>query len=360
MSSPSIQFPVRGSFHKTVRTRVRDYIAGQGQTERDLPQMYLKTAFIVSLSVVSYVMLVFFSSSLQAALLWGFLLAQGHIMIGFCVMHDGGHGGYSSNPRVNNVMGYMLDMIGGSQWLWNHKHNVLHHTYTNIDDLDDDIHAAPMLRLSPVQDRKPWHRYQAWYALPLYSLLSLYWVFYSDFSEYFGGKIGDYEFPKPKTRDKVVFWGGKAFYFTYALVVPMLLHHPLHVLAGFVGVHMILGFTLSLVFQLAHTVELAEFPEPGPDGTVGDEWAVHQMKTTANFARRNPLVNFYVGGLNFQVEHHLFSKICHIHYPAISRIVKETAEEFGVPYNEYPSVMAAIKSHLSFLNQMGQPQGNPA
>ncbi len=354
--SHSIHFPVRGPFTNAVRERVAEHLAAQGKSERDLWQMYVKSAFIIGLAIVSYVMLVFHSETLWEAAIWGFLLAQGHIMIGFDVMHDAGHKGFSNNQKVNWFMSHMLDAVGGSQWLWNQKHNILHHTFTNIEELDDDIHAGSVLRLSPVQEYKWWHRFQNWYALPLYSLLSVYWILFTDFKEFVQGKVGDYKLPTPKRSDKIMFWGGKLFYFSYALVLPLFFHPTAHVLLAFLGVQLVLGFTLSLVFQLAHIVDNADFPEPAENGALADEWTVHQMKTTVNFARTNRFVNFYVGGLNFQAEHHLFTRICHLHYPDISNVVKKTCEEYDVPYKEYLTLSSAVASHLRHLKAMGRPQ----
>lgn len=353
--SHSIHFPVRSPFTNELRKRVSEHLENQGKPERDLWQMYAKSAFIIGLSITSYVMLVFHSDTLLEAIFWGFLLAQGHTMVGFDVMHDAGHKGYSNNQKVNWFMSHMLDAVGGSQWLWNQKHNILHHTFTNIEELDDDTHSGSVFRLTPNQEHKWWHRYQNWYALPLYSLLSLYWIFFSDFKEFLQGKIGVYDLPKPKRSDKIMFWGGKVFYVGYALILPMFFHPVAHVLLAFVGVHLILGFTLSLVFQLAHIVDNAEFPRPAENGAMADEWTIHQMKTTVNFARTNRFINFYVGGLNFQAEHHLFSRICHLHYPDISNVVKQTCKEYGVPYKEFPTLGSAISSHLKHLKELGRP-----
>lgn len=353
-TTPTITFPNRGPFHQALRKGVRGHLDSRKQRERDLWQMYLKTALALAVAVTGYFGLLMFADSLLEAAFFGFLLAQGHVLIGFNVMHDGGHGAYSKRPWVNRVMGRMLDLIGVSQRIWDHKHNKLHHTYTNIDELDDDIHAGALLRLSPVQERLWWHRYQAWYALPLYSLLSLDWVLRSDFWNFLTRRIGDYRMGKAGLAETVEFFSWKVFYFGYALVVPLLLFEWWLVAIGFVAVHLVIGLTISLVFQLAHTVELTEFPIPDDlTGHVEDEWAVHQLRTTANFACGNPWVSWYVGGLNFQVEHHLFTKICHIRYPDISPVVRDVCRRFGVPYNEFPSVRAALWSHLRFLHQLG-------
>lgn len=254
-------------------------------------------------------------------------------------------------------MGFTLDLIGGSNMLWRQKHNILHHTYTNISGADDDLETSGLLRLSPDQPWRPWHRFQYLYALLAYSFLSLSWMMYNDFKKYFSKRIGNYPLRKNRPAESVSFFMTKTLYFSYMLVIPMFFHPILHVVAFFVGMHLILGLTLSVVFQLAHTLVDAEFPAPqNQSGQMDNEWAVHQLITTADFARNSRLATWYLGGLNFQVEHHLFSKICHIHYPKISTIVEQTTSEFSVPYKSHPTLWAAIRAHFRFLKQMAQPQ----
>ena len=289
------------------------------------------------------------------AVITAFAVAQGFVLVGFNMMHDGNHGSYSKNKKVNWFMGFMLDLIGGSNLLWRHKHNILHHTYTNIHEADDDLHSGGLLRLSPDQEWRPWHRFQHWYAVPVYSLLTISWVTYSDFKRFFTRRIGDYVWRKPTVSETTLFFLTKIFYFGYMLVLPMFFHPVLHVLLAFIGIHLVLGFTLSIVFQLAHTIEGNTFPKPNEQtGNIENEWAIHQVETTADFAPRNRLAAWYLGGLNFQIEHHLFAKICHIHYPALSKIVEKTCREFSIPYVSYPTVRAAILAHFRFLKMMGK------
>jgi len=349
-----ISFPVRVGFHKTVKLRVNQYFTEKRTAKTGDRRMFLKTGVAIAWLVVSYILLVFFSTSLIMAVVTAFALAQGFVLVGFNVMHDGAHGSYSRNKTINWLMAFTLDLIGGSQMLWRQKHNILHHTYTNIDELDEDLQTSGLLRLSPDQNRRPWHRFQHLYALPVYSLLTLSWLTFADFQEFFRGRIGKYRLQKPRNADVLMFFLTKAFYFGYALVLPLLFHPIAQVLVAFVAVHLILGFTLSLVFQLAHTVEGNTFPKPDTrTGFIEKEWAVHEVETTANFAPNNKLATWYLGGLNFQIEHHLFSKVCHTHYPALSEIVERTCSEFAIPYTCYPTLRSAIVAHFRFLKKMG-------
>jgi linoleoyl-CoA desaturase len=354
-----ISFPTRADFYKILKKRVEQYFIESNLPRTGTWQMFLKTGIILTWFVISYSLLVFFSTSLIMAIISTFALAQGFVLVGFNIMHDANHGSYSRSRKINSLMGLTLDLIGGSRMLWRQKHNILHHTYTNIDELDDDIHSNGLLRLSPRQEWHPWHRFQHLYALPIYSLLTLSGITFSDFNKFFSGRIGEYQLRKPSGAEASLFFLTKLFYLGYMLVLPLFFHPLLHVLIAFVSIHLILGFTLSIVFQLAHTVEGNTFPKPKEEtGTIKNEWAIHQVETTANFAPRNKLAAWYQGGLNFQIEHHLFSNICHIHYPAISKIIKKTCQELGVIYVSYPTLRSAIVGHYRFLKDMGKRPQN--
>ena len=349
-----LRFTGKGDFYRALRQRVDAHFKDHAISKHDCPQMYLKTIIILTLFLSSYIALVFWVESIWGALISGFCFAQSMVLIGFNIQHDGGHKGYSKHKRVNRIMSLTLDLIGCSHYLWDFKHNRLHHTYTNIEKLDDDIHADPFLRLSPQQEWKPWHRLQALYALPIYSLLSLRWVFVSDFKEFVTKRIGEFKLPEPPTRIKLFFYSSKLLYLLYMLVLPSLLHPIWHVFIAFAVIHLVLGLTISIVFQLAHTVESTSFPVPSRDpDQIENEWAIHQLETTANFAPNNRIASWYLGGLNYQIEHHLFSGINHIHYPKISGIVRKTCREFGISYHSTATFFGAVKSHLRFLHGLG-------
>jgi linoleoyl-CoA desaturase len=353
-------FPKRGPFFATLKERVDHYFESNRLNKRDSWRWYLKAVFLLTTYVFAYVQLVFFSESLIEALVWGSLVGQGIALIGFNVMHDAAHGAASRSKTVNRVFARAMDFIGGSVLLWKFKHNVLHHTYPNIHAWDEDLESGGLLRLSPDQPRKPWHRLQHIYAPALYGVLSAYWVFLSDYVELFRGKVSGHKVPRIGARQVAYFFAGKLFFMTYAVVIPLTVYEWPIVLAGVLGVQMLAGLILSLVFQFAHIVEEVGFPAPGKSGAIEEEWAVHQLTTTANFAPNNPIVNWYTGGLNHQVEHHLFPMVTHVHYPAINKIVRETCAEYDVPYLENTTVWSALKSHMTLLKRLGQSQAGSA
>jgi linoleoyl-CoA desaturase len=301
-----------------------------------------------------YVHLVFFTPSVWIAIpeciFFGLLTAA----IGFNVMHDGAHGSFSKYPFLNKIAGSSLNFLGGSAIMWNMKHNIIHHTYTNIDGIDDDIEARPWLRFATTQKKMKLHKFQQYYFWFLYALLHLMWIFMSDYQKYFKRKIGPIPLRKMTLYEHISFWTAKLIYAFMLIVLPILLLGFTTWLIGFLLITMVTGFAISIVFQLAHTVEHTDFPLPGDSGKIENEWAIHQIHTTANFATKNKTISWLLGGLNFQIEHHLFPRISHVHYPAISKIIKKTCGEYGINYIEFPKMTQAIVSHVHYLKRLGQ------
>jgi linoleoyl-CoA desaturase len=347
------RFAPKGDLHRTLIERVDAYFAENGLATRDAPRMYLKSAIVLVWLAGSYAGLVFFASGWLSALLLSISLGLAGAGAGMAIMHDGAHRAYSERRGINRLGGMSLDLLGGSSYWWHWKHNVLHHTYANVHGYDDDIDMGALGRLCPHQKWRGIHRYQHAYVWALYGLLLLKWQFIDDFVMWARGRIGLYRVPRPKGWDIVVFVGGKLTFLSLAFVIPALFHTLPVVLLFYFITTFVEGLVIATVFQLAHCVSEAEFPLP-ENNRFGRDWAEHQLATTADFARGNHLLCWYVGGLNFQVEHHLFPKICHVHYPALSRIVEQTCKEHGVPYHAAPGIRAALRSHLNLLKRLGK------
>ena len=249
-----------------------------------------------------------------------------------------------------------LELIGGSSYLWRWKHGIFHHTYVNVAGHDTDIDLAPLARLAPNQRRRAFHRWQHLYLWPLYGLLTIKWQCLDDFRKFLCGRINEHRVPRPTGWELVIFIAGKVVFAALAFGIPMLFHSPAVVLAYYVLSGIVMGLLLSVVFQVAHCVEEAEFPvPPASTGRLDRAWAVHQAETSVNFSRRNRLMSWLLGGLNFQIEHHLFPRISHVHYPAISSVVEQTCREFGIRYTVHRSFWAGIGSHFRWLRRMGMP-----
>jgi len=355
----ALKFKASDRFLKELRKRVDAYFEKTGRSRRDCPTMYFKTATILAWFFGAYALLMFCVTSWWAVVPLAVVLGVAVAAIGFNIQHDGGHRAYSDRQWVNKMMALTLDLMGGSSYLWDWKHNSIHHTYPNIDGHDDDINIGIFGRLSPTQKRYWFHRLQGIYLWALYGLLAIKWHFFDDFHNLAVGKINGHKIPRPRGKELLIFIGGKVVFFSMAFIVPMMLHPVWSVLTVYAIAAFVSGVVLSVVFQLAHCVEEANFPMPvlEADGTLRmtNEWAVHQVETTVDFSRRNPILCWFLGGLNFQVEHHLFSRICHVHYPALSKEVEAVCREFGVRYAANKSIFSAVASHFRWLVLMGRP-----
>lgn len=346
---------VSHGFHSELKKKISEYFVTTNQKPTGNFHLYLKAALLVTGYIVLFTHLVFFSSLVWLAIVECVLLGMATAFIGFNIMHDGAHGSFSNSPIINRLAAFSLNVLGGNHFMWNVKHNIIHHAYTNVDGVDDDIDAGIFLRMASTQPRMKFHKWQHVYFWILYCVLYIYWIFVSDYRKYFSQKIGAMPLKKMSVRDHLTFWFYKLLHLALFIALPIYTWGAGAWAIGFVIFSTVAGFILSIVFQLAHTVEHTHFPLPDETtGRMADEWAIHQVKTTANFATNNRFVSWFVGGLNFQVEHHLFPKISHVHYPRINKIVKETCKKFGVQYIEYPSVGKAIQSHINYLKEMGR------
>ncbi|WP_430391332.1 fatty acid desaturase family protein [Dyella sp. 20L07] len=358
-STDRLTFNRDNAFQRELRRRVDDYFARTGQKPRDNPRMYLKTATILATFIASYVLLVFFTSNWWEGLLLSIVLGVATAQIGFNIQHDAGHQAYSERRSINRWMARTLDLVGGSSYIWHWKHAHLHHTYVNIDGYDSDINLGVLARFSP-QQKHYWHqRWQHIYLWVLYGFTAVSWHLHDDFRDIATGTVGKRRIPRPRDKDLAVFVLGKLVFFTLAFGLPLAFHPIGAVLLYYGVVAVVAGVLLALVFQLAHAVEEAQFPLPNEDGSMEKPWAIHQLETTVNFSRDSRVMTWLVGGLNFQVEHHLFPRICHVHYPAISRVVEATCREYGVPYHANRSFGAGIASHYRWLRRMGRPEPEP-
>ena len=354
-ATPKFRNSQGSSFHQELKKRVNNYFIENKKTATGNWSLYFKAILFWTLYVALYIHVIFFTPGPWLALAESLFMGGLTAAIGFNVMHDGGHGSFSNSKLWNKIAAYSVNALGASGIMWNNKHNIIHHTYTNIDGIDDDIEIKPMLRMCETQKKYKIHRYQHIYVWFLYTLLLIIWVFMTDYKKYFTKKVGSVPIKKMSSFDHFAFWAAKVGYMIMMVILPIYMVGFVWWLVGFLVMSMFAGFVLSIVFQLAHTVEHTAFPVPA-EGTndIENEWAIHQLETTANFATKNRLISWLVGGLNFQIEHHLFPKISHVHYPAISKIIKNTCEEFNVKYNEYQKMTQAIISHAAYLKRMGR------
>jgi linoleoyl-CoA desaturase len=355
----TLTFPAtRRDFAATLNRRVNEYFKTANVSKQGNTEMAVKTCcmFLAYFGPYGLIMAGVVSGfwPLAISLL---IMSLGLAGIGLSVMHDANHGAYSNKPWVNTLMGYSLNMVGANSFNWKMQHNVLHHTFTNVHDEDEDIGSRGVLRLSPHTEWKKVHRYQFIYAWFLYGLMTLVWLFFKDFVRIVRyHKTGLAKKHNASiTREWVILIITKLIYVTYILVLPIIFS-PLmwwQVLLGVVLMHYIAGFILAIIFQPAHVIEGTEFPLPDENNQLENNWAIHQLLTTTNFGNKSRWFSWYVGGLNFQIEHHLFPNICHVHYRKISGIVSATAQEFGLPYKSTETFLQALIKHTRLLRTLG-------
>jgi len=344
-------------FFRTLNSRVNNYFKENNIKKTGNWKLHLKTIVMFAIFLTPYFFLLSMEMPFWVYLLLNIVIGIGMAGVGMNVMHDGNHGSYSTKSWLNKFMGGSIYILAGNVYNWQVQHNVLHHTYTNIHGHDEDLEAGRIMRFTQQAEWRRFHKFQHYYSVFLYGLLTFNWAITTDFLQmkrYLKRKLSYGE-----AKSSKILWTTliitKVIYFSVWLVIPMILGITWwKVLLGFLVMHYTAGVILSVVFQLAHVVEDISYPEPNDIGEMENTWAIHQLFTTANFAPKNWLVNYYTGGLNHQVEHHLFPNISHIHYDKISKIVKETAHEFELPYQEFKTMREAVASHFKHLKELGQ------
>ena len=352
-AAQKLSFESGGDFIIEVRREVELYLRSRRARGRAQAQLYVKSVVAFGLWAASWSALVFVRPGIALGLLCLAGLVLGTILIAFCVQHDANHGAYFRTRRFNHLLGWTADaMLGFSSYTWRVKHNVAHHTYTNVYGYDDDIDQGPFARLTPTQRSRPWYRLQHIYIWPLYSLMVLRWQTGADLAALIRGRIGRSALRLPRRWDLAGLVGGKAVFIAWAIAVPMLVYPWWVVLAAYVGFMLVTGLVTATTFQLAHCVEEADFISPEAASTRA--WAVHEVETTVDFCPGNAVLTWVLGGLNYQIEHHLFPRLPHTHYPRIAEIVRRNAAKHGVRYTAQPSLRAALGSHQRHLRALGR------
>lgn len=346
------QYKDSNDFYNVLKERVESYFQANKISRHANYKAYLKAIFLISALIVLYSAIITEAFNKPILLILAIALGVTEGMIGVNISHDALHGAFSSNPNVNRAFGYTFDFVGLSSLVWKITHNYNHHIYTNIPGADHDIDKAILLRLSPKDKLYRFHYFQNWYIFFLYSLTGLNWIFSSDY-KYFFKELKKHKLP---LSEIIAFFFFKAINNLVFLIIPLIvMTFPWwQILFGYLVMQMAGGFVVALIFQLAHLVEQASFPKPDENGVIYNQWAVHELLTTTNFGTNNPFLNMVCGGLNFQIEHHLFPYISHVHYKKVSEIVKKTAEEYGFPYFENPTFYEAVCSHVRLIKRLGR------
>lgn len=351
----------KAKFFRTLNKKVNSYFKENKIARTGNWKLYSKAILMFALLFVPFIVVLTVNMPEWAMLATIIVSGIGMAGVGMNVMHDSNHESFSSKKWVNKLMGGSMYVLAGNVYNWQVQHNVLHHTFTNVKGHDEDIDAGRIIRFSKHSKWLKMHSLQKYYSIFIYGLLTINWAITTDFkqtSRYLKKKLAYGELPNP-TKQWTVLIISKILYYAFWVALPMVVLDIAwwKVLIGFFAMHYTAGLILSLVFQLAHVVPKTEMPLPDKEGNLEHTWAIHQLYTTSNFAPKNKFVTFCTGGLNHQVEHHIFPHISHIHYGKIAKIVKETAKDFNLPYHEYKTMSKALLEHFNQLKTLG---ANPA
>jgi linoleoyl-CoA desaturase len=344
---------VNALFSKSLKLKINQYFQQDLIKKSGNRKLILKAIILLSSLVLIYSILIFLQPHWIISVLLCILLGVNFAAIGFNIMHDAGHNSFSENKKINTILSYSLNLLGGNIYLWKLKHNIAHHTFTNINGEDHDIEIK-FMRIHHDQPLEKHHKYQPFYFMILYSISYLAWIFYQDYEKYFRQRLSKTSdtiaFP---LKEKIIFWISKFLHFQIFITVPIIVVGFLPAMIGLLISSIVCGICLATVFQLAHVVDETEF-KTIDNYKVEEEWMIHQLQSTANFATKSKTLTWLLGGLNFQVEHHLFPKISHIHYPKINEILKTECLAYSVKYNEYPTFFAAFNSHINVIKSMSK------
>ena len=350
----------RPEFINDLRSAVANYFEENRISKYGNKDLVVKTIFMMSIYLIPYLLMVsgIITSFWGVLGIW-ILMGIGKAGIGMSIMHDANHRSYSNNQKVNKWLSKTMYIIGGFPFNWQYQHNTMHHGFTNIEGHDEDIDPGGYLRFSPHKQLRKIHKYQHIYAWFLYGLMTISCVVGKDFNQ-----LNRYRKEKVKLNTRLSYrrlFGtlviSKILYYAFLLVIPIIVV-PIAwywIVVFFILMHFTTGLILTTIFQTAHVVPDAEFPLPDKDLAMENNWAIHQLMTTSDFAPGNRILSWFIGGLNYQVEHHLFPNISHVHYPKISEFVRETARKHNLPYHVQPGFIRAVVEHGRMLKKLGRP-----
>lgn len=358
-TAPRFVSKSKAEFTKTLNKRVEKYFKENGISKKGNWKMIIKFILVFAAYFVPFgFMLTGNFQSAAGVLGLYFLMGIGQSLIGLSIMHDANHGSLSKNRKINDIVSYSLNLIGGNSINWKIQHNFLHHSFTNVHGMDEDISSIPILRFAPQTKRLAIHKFQFLYAWFFYGLMTFSWTVAKDMIQLVSfDKRGLLKMQRTTfAREMAIIVVSKIIFYAYTLVIPLMALETAwySVFLGWVLMHIVSGVILAAIFQPAHVVKETEYPEMNEEGNVENQWTIHQLSTTMNFAPTSELFSYFVGGLNFQVEHHLFPHICHQHYKAIAPIVEETCKEFDVPYYSKKTFLGAVVDHTQLLYRFGR------
>lgn len=344
-------------FCQVLRDRVKAYFDENGINRFANRAMNTKTFVLLGALLLFYALMMsnWFKS-------WDLIIVQSlfyftSFVVWVGIAHDAHHKAYTSNTRFNKFLIFIGDMMGVSSYVMDFNHVRAHHSAVNVPHHDVSIDSFGVMRFHPGVPYKKFHRFQAWYILPVYGIATMFKLLIFDFFTLFRSNIGALHIEKHPLKEIVYLIVTKSFVLFMTLVLPMLVLDAPDwlVLSGFVTGHFLSGVGLSMIFQVTHLCDYSRFTEPDESQRIHNAFPLHVVENTSSFSVHNKWITWISGGLNHHTIHHIFPGICQIHFPALTQILKATAKEYGVPYKEYPTMWDAVKSHFLMLHKLSKP-----
>lgn len=341
--------------YRALKESTRNYFQGSGKSRHADQVMWIKMSLFFLLTVSGYILLITFGAmSLVFACSTYLLFMFSSTLFVVTVAHDASHKALFKSKMANRLLSYSWNFVGISRNLWEIKHHHSHHIYTNIPNRDVDIAESPLLRFSPGYRYRSYYRYQHLYAPFLYILFGIFFVFVKDFVNFFTKKFHPYGAGKLPKLFLVQLLFTKLVYLTVSFIIPlMVLPYAWWQVLAMYGVSLVIcGVFMLLILVVPHINEDAAMHESGYSIKNQDEWALHQVQATIDSSVNSALLNWFTGGLNTHLVHHLFPEVCHIHYIQLTRVIKKELKERGIMYKE-KTFARSITDHFKYLKLMG-------
>lgn len=342
------------NFYSTLNKKVDDYFIANNISKKANRFFFLKATLLLAAYISCYI-ITLFTANFHIAF-WS-MVAMGPfaILIGINVAHDAAHSNVSKKDWVNKVFLHCFDMLGANSYMWKSRHVYSHHSFPNILDSDADLKQNSLVRIFPNSEILPAHKFQFLYAPFLYLLYTINWLFFRDFQDFTKERIGSLKIGKHPKFQIFKLIVSKTIYVSYILVLPLSFSIMpwYYVLLAFFLMNFFASLLITLALIPSHVAENSLFLLPDENGVMPNSWSHHQVLSVIDFATDNWFLNFFFGGFNHHIAHHLFPGINHVHSSKITPIIKETILEFGLPYNYEPSFINAYISHYQLLKNNG-------
>jgi len=351
-----LKSPNDDEIYAVIKTKTNTYFKERGISKFGNNALVLRGVILSLITVCSYISLVHATNffTLQGSyLLFGFCL----LVAGMTLGHDAAHHCLTGKTKWDNLCFTAIFCLQGmNPSVWKIKHNSSHHLYPNISNMDSDLEVTTWLRLSPYQEKKTIHRYQHLYAPILYMCASLVWIFTYDLVMLFKYRHGNLILTKSRAGVGKVLLIKVSYILLYLIIPYYLLPFNFNtILIAFLLMHALLSLFLTFTFFISHHITDTRYTSVESGRTIEASWLIHQITSTVDFHPHSTFFNCIFGGFNAHVAHHLLPGVSHVHYPALTHMIKSVLRENEISYHAV-TFLGGVKSHLKHLKNLGRQQ----